>query len=95
MALSKTRSEAIRQAEAGIRLWIKTAKEDDLERPQGGVKRCEGKAHRGLPLNHSPVGRVDVNKWNALLVSEGDDVARAAPLLRRLTVSYEGLAFTG
>jgi len=37
MAHGKTRSEAIRQAEAAIRLWIKTAKEDGLEipRPRG------------------------------------------------------------
>jgi predicted RNase H-like HicB family nuclease len=34
MAHGKTRSEAIRQAEAAIRLWIKTAKEDGLEIPQ-------------------------------------------------------------
>ena len=37
MAHGKTRPEAIRQAEAAIRLWIKTAKEDGVEipRPQG------------------------------------------------------------
>ena len=34
MAHGKTRPEAIRQAEAAIRLWIKTAKEDGLEIPQ-------------------------------------------------------------
>jgi predicted RNase H-like HicB family nuclease len=34
MVHAKTRSEAIRQAEAAIRLWIKTAKEDCLEIPQ-------------------------------------------------------------
>jgi predicted RNase H-like HicB family nuclease len=34
MAHGKTRSEAIRQAEGAIRLWIKTAKEDGLEIPQ-------------------------------------------------------------
>lgn len=34
MAHGKTRSEAIRQAEAAIRLWVKTAKEDGLEIPQ-------------------------------------------------------------
>jgi predicted RNase H-like HicB family nuclease len=34
MAHGKARSEAIRQAEAAVRLWIKTAKEDGLEIPQ-------------------------------------------------------------
>jgi predicted RNase H-like HicB family nuclease len=34
MAHGKTRPESIRQAEAAIRLWIKTAKEDGLEIPQ-------------------------------------------------------------
>jgi predicted RNase H-like HicB family nuclease len=34
MAHGRTRPEAIRQAEAAIRLWIKTAKEDGLEIPQ-------------------------------------------------------------
>jgi len=34
MAHGKTRPEAIRQAEAAIRLWIKPAKEDGLEIPQ-------------------------------------------------------------
>jgi predicted RNase H-like HicB family nuclease len=33
MAHGKTRPEAILQAEAAIRLWIKTAKEDGLEIP--------------------------------------------------------------
>jgi predicted RNase H-like HicB family nuclease len=33
MAHGKTRSEAIRQAEVAIRLWIKTAKEDGLVIP--------------------------------------------------------------
>jgi predicted RNase H-like HicB family nuclease len=34
MAHGKTRIEAVRQAEAAIRLWIKTAKEDGLAIPQ-------------------------------------------------------------
>jgi predicted RNase H-like HicB family nuclease len=34
MAHGKTRPEAIRQAEAAIRLWIKTAKEDGVEIPR-------------------------------------------------------------
>ncbi len=34
MAHGKTRPEAIREAEAATRLWIKTAKEDGLEIPQ-------------------------------------------------------------
>jgi predicted RNase H-like HicB family nuclease len=34
MAHGKTRPEAIRQAEAAIRLWIKMAKEDRLNIPQ-------------------------------------------------------------
>ena len=33
MAHGKTRPEAIRQAGAAIRLWIKTAKEDRLKTP--------------------------------------------------------------
>src|ERR1035438_6170618 len=46
MAHGKTRPEAIRQAEAAIRLWIKTAKEDGLEIP-----RPRGKALTGGYLN--------------------------------------------
>jgi predicted RNase H-like HicB family nuclease len=34
MAHGKTRPEAIRQAEAAIRLWIKTTEEDGPEIPQ-------------------------------------------------------------